>query len=132
VTAQTIRVLIIDDGESMRRALRLRLEGLADMEVVAEASTISDAVRKLLEDCADVALLSGSGPGIDWGAAVRRIKQQCNEVKVIVLTSYQQDAIRALEAGASAHLLKETEVGALANSIRRVVAEHWPPASSQI
>jgi DNA-binding NarL/FixJ family response regulator len=124
VTAETIRVLIIDDGESMRRALRLRLEGMDDMEVVAEASTVSDAVGKLLDGCADVALLSGSAPRIDWGAAVRRIKQQCDQVKIVVLTSYQQDAMHALEAGASAHLLKETEVGALADSIRRVVAEH--------
>ena len=108
----------------MRRALRLRLEGLADVDVVAEASTVSDAVRKLLDDCADVALLSGSAPGIDWGAAVRRIKQQCNEVKVIVLASYRQDAMLALEAGASAQLLKETEVGVLADAIRRVAAEH--------
>jgi DNA-binding NarL/FixJ family response regulator len=124
VTAQIIRVLIIDNGDSVRRALRLRLEGLADLKVVAEDGTVKDAVRMLQDDCADVALLSGSGPGVDWGQAVRKVKQQCDEVKVVVLTSYEQDAMRALDAGASAHLLKETEVGALADAIRRVVAEH--------
>jgi DNA-binding NarL/FixJ family response regulator len=115
-------VLIIDDGDSVRRALRLRLEGLADIEVVAEVGTVSDAVGKLLDDCADVALLSGRGPGIGWGEAVRKIKQQCDEVKVVVLTSYEQDAMHALDAGASAHLLKEAEVSVLADAIRRVAA----------
>lgn len=123
MTAQTIRLLIIDDGDSVRRALRLRLEGLTDMKVVAEAGTVSDAVRKLLDGCADVALLSGVSPGIDWGDAIGKIKQSCDEVRVVVLTSYEQDSMQALDAGASAHLLKEADVTVLAETIRRVIAE---------
>ena len=120
MTAQTIRVLIVDNGDSLRRALRLRLDGLPDIEVVTEASTVSDAVPLLLDDCADVVLLSGTSPGIAWGEAVRTIKQHCHQVKVVVLTSYEQESAPALEAGASAHLLKESDVGVLADAIRRV------------
>jgi DNA-binding NarL/FixJ family response regulator len=119
-------VLIVDDGDSARRALRLRLDGLDDLTVVAEARNAEEAAQQLLDDCADVALLSGTGPNIDWSDAVGKLKQQCGDVKVVVLAPYEQDAARAIDAGASAHLLKESDVGVLADAIRRVVARRKP------
>jgi DNA-binding NarL/FixJ family response regulator len=68
-------------------------------------------------------LLSGSGPRIDWAEAVKNVKQHCNEIKVVVLAPYEQDAATALEAGASAQLLKEIEVSVLADAIRSVVSK---------
>jgi DNA-binding NarL/FixJ family response regulator len=126
VSDDEIRVLIVDDGESMRRALRLRLEGLSDIRVVAEAGTPAEAVHQVMEQCpdVDVAIVSCTAPGTDYIEAARRIKDQCDGLRVVVLAPYDEGAERALAAGASAHLLKETDIGLVADAIRLVAVGH--------
>jgi DNA-binding NarL/FixJ family response regulator len=130
VGAEEIRVLIVDDGEPMRRALRLRLEGQSDIRVVGEARAASEAVRQLRESCSDIdiAIVSFTAPSMDYAEAVATIKNYCDGLGILVLTPYEDGAERALAAGASAHLLKETDTAVLVAAIKRIV--EWRQSSS--
>lgn len=126
MSGNEIRVLIVDDAEPMRRAMRLRLAGLADIQVVGEAGTASEAVRHVAESCpqVDVAIVSCTAPGTNHVEDVARIKSQCDGLEIIVLAPYEDGAERALAAGANAYLLKETDIGVVADAIRLVAAGH--------
>lgn len=135
MSTEDIRMVIVDDGEAMRRVLRIRLASLDEVEVVGEAATVSEAVKLVAEYRPEVVLLSGTGSSINLADAVRKMKGQYEDVKIVVLAPYEQSAAEALKAGASAHLLKETDIGILAEAIRRVVkgehsSRHWWESSA--
>jgi DNA-binding NarL/FixJ family response regulator len=106
--------------------MRLRLAGLADIQVVGEARTASEAVRHVAESCpqVDVAIVSCTAPGTNHVEDVARIKSQCDGLEIIVLAPYEDGAERALAAGANAYLLKETDIGLVSDVIRLVAKGH--------
>ena len=115
-----IRVLIADDHAVVRRGLRTYLELQDDVEVVAEAGDGEAAVREAARHEPDIVLLDLAMPQLDGVAALRRLRAEVPEARVLVLTSFGEDdrLFAALRGGASGFLLKDTEPADLVRAIR--------------
>ncbi|MCX4860462.1 response regulator [Streptomyces canus] len=105
-----IRVLVADDEALMRVGIRLILENADDIEVVAEAGDGLEAVAACRTREIDVALLDIQMPGKDGIAAAEDIGRLSPRTCVVMLTAFGEEAgvTRALRAGASGFLLKDT------------------------
>ncbi|MEK7278117.1 MAG: response regulator transcription factor [Chloroflexota bacterium] len=106
---QRQRIMLVDDHEVVRLGLKALIERHPDMEVVAEASSATDAVTKALAHKPGVVVMDirlGGGSGID---ACRELTAQLPETKVIMLTSYAEDEMlfAAIRAGAAGYVLKQ-------------------------
>ncbi len=103
-----IRVLIADDHDLIRQALRTIIDEEPDMEVVGEASDGEQAVNKALELRPDAVLMDIQMPKLSGVEATERIKRQLPDVIVLVLTVHDSNEyiLRILEAGASGYLTK--------------------------
>ncbi len=116
-----IRVLIADDQAMVRAGLRLILESQPDMEVVAEAADGDVAVEAAARHSPDVVLMDVRMPRMDGIEATRRLTSQCS-ARVLVLTTFDVDeyVFKALQAGASGFLLKESSPEQLISAIQLV------------
>lgn len=119
-----IRIFLLDDHEIVRRGIADLLSSAEDMEVVGEAGTAAEALRRIPATRPDVALLDGrlpDGSGID---VCRDIRSSHPEVRCLILTSYDDDdaLFAAVMAGASGYLLKEIRGSSLLDGIRQVRA----------
>lgn len=105
-----IRVLIADDEALMRVGIRLILENADDIEVVAEAGDGAEAVAACRAQDIDVALLDIQMPAKDGIAAAQDISRLSPRTHIVMLTAFGEEAsvTRALRAGASGFLLKDT------------------------
>lgn len=118
-----IRIVLVDDHPVVRAGLRALIEGSPDLAVVGEGSSAADVVALVERERPDVVLMDlnlGDGAGgIDATAQVRGIP---NPPGVLVLTTYdtESDILRALDAGASGYLLKDTPPERLFDGIRAV------------
>ena len=123
-----IRILIADDHTVVREGIRTMLEPKPDMLVVAEAVDGLDAIEKS-ENCQpDVVLIDLVMPRMTGHEAIPKILEQNPETKILVLTSFSEEAtvIKAIQAGAKGYLLKDSSPQDLVQSIRRVYAgELW-------
>jgi DNA-binding NarL/FixJ family response regulator len=117
-----IRVLIVDDEALVRAGLGMILEPADDLEVVAEAVDGGDAVTAVAKHRPDVVLMDVRMPGMDGLAALEEIKNRADPPKVIMLTTFDLDDYvhRALRAGASGFLLKDTPPRDLVTAVRLV------------
>jgi len=115
-----IRVLLADDHPVVREGLRGMLAAEPDLEVVAEASSGDEAAALALASGPDVILMDLRMPGGDGVDAITRLQADGSKAKVIVLTTYDTDAdiLRAVEAGATGYLLKDTPRADLIAAIR--------------
>jgi DNA-binding NarL/FixJ family response regulator len=122
----TIRVLLVDDQEVVRVGFRLILESEADIHVVGEASDGDQAVELARALLPDVVLMDIRMPRQDGLSATATILREpwASEVKVLVLTTFEQDdyVFEALRAGASGFLLKTTSPEDLVRAVR-VIAD---------
>ncbi|ADG05374.1 two component transcriptional regulator, LuxR family [Kyrpidia tusciae DSM 2912] len=129
VIERRIRVLIVDDHSIVRRGIAFMLSTQPDMEVVGEAADGREAVQKVLALKPHVVLMDLSMPqGLDGIAAAEEIKDQFPEVKVIVLTMYDEDVYlcRLLRNGVEGFLLKQTAGENLIQAIRQVMnGDYW-------
>jgi NarL family two-component system response regulator YdfI len=118
--ADGIRVLIADDHLVVREGLRAILETAADITLIGEATEGAEAVRLAMELAPDVVLMDLRMPGTDGIQAIEQIRKCCPEVKVVILTTYDEDAyiVRGLRAGARGYLLKDTNRKVLFEAIR--------------
>jgi NarL family two-component system response regulator LiaR len=120
IEPNTVRVMIVDDHDMVRKGLAVFLEAFDDLELVGEAANGKEAVRLCAEVQPHVVLMDLVMPEMDGIAATRAIRQVCPDVKVIVLTSFgDQDLVqRALQAGAISYLLKNASIDEIAVAIR--------------
>ena len=120
-----IRLLIVDDHAVLRSGLRVLLNAQPDMEVVGEASDGAEAVAEALRLRPTVVLMDVAMSGESGLDATARIKQAAPEVKVLVLSMYDDESYlrRALEAGASGYALKRAADTDLLSAIRAVARD---------
>lgn len=121
---QAIRVLIADDHPILRLGIAALLGGFADMEVVGEAADGNEALALFREHRPDVALMDLQMPGMNGLDAIDALRAEFPAARIIVLTTYQGDALiqRALKAGAASYLLKSSLRTGLVDAIRKVHA----------
>jgi DNA-binding NarL/FixJ family response regulator len=118
----SIKVLIADDQAMVRAGLRLILESRPDMEVVAEAADGEEAVAAAGRHLPDVVLMDVRMPRLDGIEATRQIISELRSTRVLVLTTFDVDeyVFKALQAGASGFLLKESSPEQLISAIQLV------------
>jgi DNA-binding NarL/FixJ family response regulator len=116
----TIRVLLADDAELVRRGFALILSVQEDIEVVGEAADGSAAVAETARLKPDVVLMDIQMPGVDGLEATRRIVADHPSVRVVILTTFERDdyLFEALRAQASGFLLKNTTPEELVRAIK--------------
>ncbi|EHN79351.1 response regulator [Streptomyces coelicoflavus] len=124
--AETIKVLLVDDHQVVRRGLRTFLEVQDDIEVVGEAADGAEGVDRAQELKPDVILMDVKMPGMDGVDALRRLRELDNHARVLVVTSFteQRTVVPALRAGAAGYVYKDVDPDALAGAIRSVHAGH--------
>jgi two-component system response regulator DevR len=120
----TIKVFLLDDHEIVRRGLRELLEAAGDMEVVAEAGTAEEALRRVPATSPDVAVLDVRLPDGDGVQVCREIRSRMPQVQCLMLTSYADDEalFDAIMAGASGYVLKQIRGTELVDAIRKVAS----------
>lgn len=116
-----IRVLIVDDHAIVREGLRTLLSEVADVQIVAEAATGSQAVELARSHTPDVILMDLIMPDLDGVEATRRIHGASPGSRVLMLSSYVEDhqVQAAIEVGATGYLLKDVRKDDLLHAIRR-------------
>ena len=115
-----IKILIVDDHNVVRSGLSAFLQVFDDFELVGEAANGKEAVEACAVRCPDVVLMDLVMPEMDGAEATRRIRENCPDIQVIVLTSFKEDNLieNALQAGAIGYLLKSVSADELAAAIR--------------
>jgi DNA-binding NarL/FixJ family response regulator len=119
-----VRVLLVDDDDLMRAGLTAVLSSDTTIDVVGEAPDGRAAVERAIELRPHVVLMDVRMPGLDGIAATRELLAVSPDVKVVVLTTFEQDdyIFGALSAGASGFLLKRTRPEELIAAIHTVAA----------
>jgi two-component system, NarL family, response regulator NreC len=117
-----IRVLLTDDHTLFRQGMKTLLTAESDIEVVGEASNGGEAVSRAAELRPDVILLDISMPGLSSFQAIRQIRKERPETRILLLTMYDDEDYLAegMEAGASGYLLKDNPSEHLLLAIREV------------
>ena len=116
----SIRIVLADDHPVVREGLRGMLSGQPDFKVVGEAESGAEAVVLAEQLQPDVILMDLRMPGMDGVAAIEAIRDRMLTTHVLVLTTYDSDAdiLRAVEAGATGYLLKDTPRQELFRAVR--------------
>jgi len=117
-----IRVLIADDHSLMRKGLKQILELEDDIEVVGQAVDGKDAVEKALRLLPDVILMDINMPVLNGMQAIKELKENKCESKIIVLTIHEDKEylLEAIKMGAAGYVLKDAEADHLIEAIRDV------------
>ena len=120
----TVRVVLVDDEAMVRVGLRMVLTAEPDIEVVGEAADGGAAVGVVAQTAPDVVLMDVRMPEVDGIEGARRVLAQSPEVKVVVLTTFDEDEYveAALRAGVSGFLLKVAPPERLIEAVRTVAA----------
>jgi DNA-binding NarL/FixJ family response regulator len=122
MNSEPLRVLLVDDHEVVRQGLRALLESNETIDVVGEAGTAADAVRRVGYDGPDVVVMDvrlPDGSGVD---ACREIRSRWPDIRVLMLTSYadEEALVAAIMAGAAGYVLKRINSEELVRSVQRV------------
>ncbi|WP_435831866.1 response regulator transcription factor [Catellatospora methionotrophica] len=122
--AGVIRLLIVDDDPLVRAGLSMMLAGLDDLRVVGEAADGTEVPAAVAAHTPDIVLMDIRMPRLDGLAATELLRRRPGAPEVVVLTTFDADeqVLRALRAGASGFLLKDTPPAELVRALRRVAA----------
>ena len=120
--SKSIRILAVDDHALLREGIAALVGGQPDMEIVAEASDGREALKQFRTHQPDITLMDIQMPEMNGVDAIIAIRGEFHEARIIVLTTYAGDvqALRAIKAGASAYLLKNSLHKELLDAIRAV------------
>jgi DNA-binding NarL/FixJ family response regulator len=124
VSDRPVRVLLVDDDDLMRAGLKAVLASDAGVDVVGEAADGRAAVTTVRAHRPDVVLMDVRMPDLDGIAATREVLAASPQVRVVILTTFEQDdyIFGALHAGASGFLLKRARPDELLAAIHTVAA----------
>lgn len=127
-----IRVLFVDDHPVVRAGLRGMLDVEPGIEVVGEASSAAEAVTAARAQQPDVILMDLRMPGTDGAQATTLVLAERPQCRVVVLTTYDNDAdiLRAVEAGAIGYVLKDVTREELVHAVRTAASGGTPLAPS--
>ncbi len=119
-----IRILIADDHKIVRDGLKRILAAQEDMVVTAEAASGDEAFTLVKKNDHDVVLLDMSMPGLSGMDLIKRLRIEKPKLRILVLSMHgeQQYAARALKAGASGYLNKDSAAEMLVGAIRKIAA----------
>lgn len=119
-----IKVLLADDQTLIRQGIRLLLEIEPDIQVVGQAANGRAAIDQVETLQPDVVLMDVRMPEMDGVAATRELSTRFPEVKVIILTTFEDDetVFEGIKAGARGYLLKDISSEEMAQAVRRVAA----------
>lgn len=119
-----IRVLLADDHEIVRDGLKRILGAAGDLQVAGEAADGDQALALVKGNDYDVALLDMSMPGLSGIDLIKRLRIEKPGLKLLILSMHgeHQYAARALKAGASGYLTKDSAAEKLVGAIRKVAA----------
>ena len=127
-----LQVLLVDDHAVVRGGLRLILDQTDDMEVASEAEDAEQAILMIRQSEFDVALVDIGLPGKGGLDLLKQIKTERPKLAVLMLSMYAEEvyAVRALKAGASGYLTKNSPPSTLLAAIRKVASggKHVSPA----
>lgn len=114
--------MLVDDHAVVRMGFRLLLQGASDIDVIGEASSGEEAVRKFMELAPDVLVMDISMPGIGGLEAIDRVLAKNPQQKILVLSAHEDvmHARRVLKAGASGYLTKRSAAEVLIEAIHAV------------
>jgi DNA-binding NarL/FixJ family response regulator len=117
-----IRILLADDHPLLRDGVAGLIADQSDMQLVGEASTGLEAIEQFRKHRPDVTLLDLQMPELGGIDAIKTIRDESPEARIIILTTYKGDAqvLSALRSGAQAYLLKSTLRRELLDTIRAV------------
>lgn len=117
-----IKVLLVDDQKLIREGIQMMLSLHDNISVVGEAINGEEAIEILEKEEVDLLLMDIRMPVMDGVAATRIAKEICPDVKVLVLTTFDEDEyiFQALQNGADGYLLKDIGSNELANAIETV------------
>jgi DNA-binding NarL/FixJ family response regulator len=121
-----IRVLLVDDQTIIRQGIKSLLESQSDFKVVGDGSNGEEAITQVEILQPDVVLMDVRMPTMDGVAATKVITARFPQVKVLILTTFDDDEYitQGMKFGAKGYLLKDTPLEPLANAIRSVHAGH--------
>ena len=119
-----IKVLLVDDQTLIRQGIRLLLEIEPDIQVVGQAANGRAALEQVEALHPDVVLMDVRMPEMDGVVATRTLSADHPEVKVIILTTFEDDetVFEGLKAGARGYLLKDISSEEMAQAVRKVAA----------
>jgi len=117
-----IRIVIADDHTIVREGLKQLLTATGEFVVVAEAVDGHEVLAKVRNTDFDVLVLDMSMPGKSGMELIRQVKSEKPKLRIVVLTMHQENqyAVRAIKAGASGYLTKDSASAQLAHAIRKV------------
>jgi DNA-binding NarL/FixJ family response regulator len=116
--------MIVDDQTLFRRGLVKLLESDPRIEIVADAANGAEAMEKIAKRQPDLVLVDIKMPVMDGIEATRRIVSQYPKIRVLVLTTFDNDGyvVQALRAGASGYLLKDSQLESIVSAILSIMS----------
>jgi NarL family two-component system response regulator LiaR len=124
VACRPIRILIADDHPTVRRGITCLIEAKPELELAGEAKDGLEAVEKYEQTRPDVVLLDLMMPRMDGLQAVKQIKEQHKEARIVIVTSFGKDEklFAAIKAGALGYLHKDVSPDLLVKTVQDVYA----------
>ena len=119
-----IRILLADDHKIVRDGLKRILAAHADLQVAGEAASGDEALKLVRANDYDVAVIDMSMPGLAGIDLIKRLKGEKSGLRLLVLSMHgeHQYAARALKAGASGYLNKDSAAEQLVGALRKIAA----------
>ena len=119
--SDSIRIMLVDDHAMVRSGTAELLRHIPDFSIVAEASDGKSAIELALKLRPDIVVMDVHMPGMTGIEATRRLRELAPAIHILVLSAYDDDhyVFSLLRAGASGYLLKNIEMDALLDAIRR-------------
>ncbi len=117
-----IRIVVADDHTIVREGLKQVLSAASDLSIVGEAQNGHEVLQRVRELEFDVLLLDMSMPGKSGIELIKQVRAEKPKLRVLVLSMHQEQqyAVRAIKAGASGYLTKESASAQLVSAIRKV------------